>query len=59
MGGGGGEKKIDVIFLSRALASLADVCEKNEKKNKTASVYRLVARRCDKWSHQNPTYFLP
>ena len=27
--------------LSRALASLADVFEKNEKKNKTTSVYRL------------------
>ena len=29
------------IFLSRAVASLADVFEKNEKKNKTTSVYRL------------------
>ena len=27
---------------SRALASLADVFEKNEKKNKTTSVYRLA-----------------
>ena len=26
---------------SRALASLADVFEKNEKKNKTTSIYRL------------------
>ena len=29
------------IFLSRAVASLADVFEKNEKKNKTTSMYRL------------------
>ena len=31
-------KEENVIFLSRALA---DVFEKNEKKNKTTSVYRL------------------
>ena len=30
-----------VCAHSRALASLADVFEKNEKKNKTTSVYRL------------------
>ena len=32
------------IFLSRALASLADVFEKNLKKNKTTSVYKLGER---------------
>ena len=37
----------EVVFLalrarSSALASLADVFEKNEKKNKTTSVYRLM-----------------
>ena len=30
-----------VSARSRALVSLADVFEKNEKKNKTTSVYRL------------------
>ena len=42
-----GRKGQEVVFLalrarSSALASLADVFEKNEKKNKTTSVYRLM-----------------
>ena len=33
---------------SRALASLADVFEKNEEKNQTTSIYRLMGERLDK-----------
>ena len=35
----------EVIFLSRASRALADVFEKNEKKNKTSSVYKLSPHR--------------
>ena len=40
--GGGGGRFLALRARSHALASLADVFEKNEKKNKTTSVYRLV-----------------
>ena len=35
---------------SRALASLVDVFEKNEEKNKTTSIYRLMGERLDKFN---------
>ena len=50
-GSGGGRRNIIIIFLSRAPRSLrsarvlANVFEKNEKKNKTTSVYRLYIYR--------------
>ena len=40
--GGGGGRFLALRARSHALASLADVFEKNERKNKTTSVYRLV-----------------
>ena len=40
--GGGGGRFLALRACSHALASLADVFEKNEKKNKTTSVYRLL-----------------
>ena len=40
--GGGGGRFLALRARSHALASLADVFEKNEKENKTTSVYRLV-----------------
>ena len=40
--GGGGGRFLALRARSHALASLADVFEKNERKNKTISVYRLV-----------------
>ena len=35
---------LELLACSRTLASLANVFEKNEKKNKTTSVYRLTRR---------------
>ena len=40
--GGGEGRFLALRARSHALASLADVFEKNERKNKTTSVYRLV-----------------
>ena len=42
-GVGVGEKKIDFLYFFPSRA-LADVFEKNEEKNKTTSVYRLVSQ---------------
>ena len=39
--GGGRRKYTGVLYFSFSRSALADVFEKNEKKNKTKSVYRL------------------
>ena len=68
--GGGRRKQTFFIFLSRtprfllrarsrALVSLADVFKKNEKKNKTTSVYRLAWQEFEREGKGNYSHFFP
>ena len=41
-----GEEENSYFSFSRSASELADVFEKNEKKNKTTSVYRLFKHHC-------------